>query len=50
MTNLANLSLHHAGIWVTDFDGMVAFYRRLFGFHVSDEGTYPDGSRVIFLT
>ncbi|NQV54302.1 MAG: VOC family protein [Rhodospirillales bacterium] len=50
MANLPSLSLHHAGIWVTDFDMMVAFYRALFGFHVSDEGTYPDGGRVIFLT
>jgi catechol 2,3-dioxygenase len=44
------VALHHAGIWVTDFDGMVQFYRDLFGFHVSDRGRYPDGNRVVFMT
>lgn len=44
------VSLHHAGIWVTEFDRMVDLYCRIFNFHVSDRGRYPDGKRVIFLT
>jgi catechol 2,3-dioxygenase-like lactoylglutathione lyase family enzyme len=44
------VSLHHAGIWVTDFDRMVDFYCRIFDFHVSDKGRYREGNRVIFLT
>ena len=44
------IALHHAGIWVTDFADMIAFYRGIFNFHVSDEGRYPDGKRLIFLT
>jgi catechol 2,3-dioxygenase len=50
MTSMPGLVLHHMGIWVTDFEMMVALYRRLFGFHVSDTGHYPNGSRVAFLT
>ncbi len=50
MSRQPEIALHHAGIWVTDFEGMVAFYRGVFNFHVSDEGRYPDGKRLIFLT
>jgi catechol 2,3-dioxygenase-like lactoylglutathione lyase family enzyme len=50
MTDRPRIELHHAGIWATDYDGLVAFYRRVFSFHVSDEGRYPDGKRLIFLT
>ena len=38
MTSRPGVFLHHAGIWVTDFDMMVALYQRLFGFHISDTG------------
>lgn len=44
------IALHHAGIWVTDFDRMVAFYRSIFDLHVSDQGRYENGNRVIFTT
>jgi catechol 2,3-dioxygenase len=50
MSDLPITALHHAGIWTTNFDGMVDFYCRIFKFHVSDKGRYPDGNRVIFLT
>jgi catechol 2,3-dioxygenase len=50
MSRQPEIALHHAGIWVTDFERMVAFYRSIFNFHVSDEGRYPDGKRLIFLT
>ena len=29
---------------------MVAFYRGIFDLHVSDQGRYPDGKRVVFMT
>lgn len=50
MSDLPITALHHAGIWTTNFDGMVDLYCRIFKFHVSDKGRYPDGNRVIFLT
>lgn len=50
MTSRPEVFLHHVGIWVTDFDMMVALYQRLFGFHISDTGNYDPGSRVAFLT
>ena len=45
-----NGTLHHVGIWVTDFDMMVGLYQRLFGFHISDQGNYDPERRVAFLT
>ncbi len=50
MTTKPRVALHHVGIWVTDFDMMVALYRRIFGFHVSDQGNYDALRRVAFLT
>ena len=50
MTSKPGVALHHVGIWVTDFDMMVALYRRIFGFHVSDQGNYDPKHRVAFLT
>lgn len=50
MSAAPSVALHHAGIWVTDFDRMVELYRGIFGFHVSDQGRYPDGNRVVFMT
>jgi catechol 2,3-dioxygenase-like lactoylglutathione lyase family enzyme len=50
MSTQPAIALHHAGIWVTDFDRMVAFYRSIFNFHISDKGRYPDGKRLVFLT
>ena len=45
MTTKPGVALHHVGIWVTDFDMMVALYRRIFGFHMSDLGNY-DAARL----
>jgi catechol 2,3-dioxygenase len=50
MNQAPKIALHHAGIWVTDFERMVAFYRGIFDLHVSDQGRYPDGKRVVFMT
>ncbi|MEE2761606.1 MAG: VOC family protein [Pseudomonadota bacterium] len=45
-----NVTLHHVGIWVKDFNMMVGLYQRLFGFHISDQGNYDPERRVAFLT
>ena len=45
-----NVTLHHVGIWVTDFNMMVGLYQRLFGFQISDQGNYDPERRVAFLT
>jgi catechol-2,3-dioxygenase len=43
----APVSLSHTGFHVFDMDKMVAFYQRIFGFHVSDKA--PDG-RITFMS
>ena len=50
MTTKPGVAIHHVGIWVTDFDMMVALYQRIFGFHISDQGIYDPDRRVAFLT
>ena len=48
MRDLPRVALKHVGIFVTDFDTMVDFYVRLFGFHISD---MEKGARAVaFLT
>ena len=43
--------LTHAGIWVRDIEAMQAFYSRVLGLEISDEGYVPryDG-RICFLS
>lgn len=49
MAKLPRMQLAHVGIWVKDFERMKAFYTRMFGFAVSDEGLLH-GKRYAFLT
>ena len=50
MHDLPRVSLRHVGIFVTDFDLMVDFYCRLFGFQVSDRSDGHQGRKVAFLS
>lgn len=43
------LTLSHATIAVRDLEGMVAFYRDVLGFHVTNRGPVPDGGELVFL-
>ncbi len=49
MTALPNLRLNHMGVFVRDLDRMVAFYRDVLGFVITDRGT-ARGFRVTFMT
>lgn len=49
MAKLPELQLAHVGIWVEDFERMKAFYIRMFGFAVADEGVLH-GGRYAFLS
>ena len=42
------MDLGHVGIFVCDFDGMLAFYQRVFGFLISDIKRAEDRSIVFF--
>ncbi|MGB0113884.1 MAG: VOC family protein [Ilumatobacteraceae bacterium] len=46
----ARLRLSHATVSVTDLDAMVAFYRDVLGFHVTNREALPDGSEAAFLS
>ena len=50
MHTLPRVSLRHVGIYVTDFDMMLDFYCRLFGFQVSDRSDAHKGHKVAFLS
>jgi len=49
MSSPANLSFSHMGVFVRDLPRMRAFYERVMGFVVSDEGPIGD-ARICFLT
>lgn len=49
MAKLPEMQLAHVGIWVQDFERMKAFYMRMFGFAVADEGLLH-GGRYAFLS
>lgn len=50
MHALPRVSMRHVGIFVTDFELMLDFYCRLFGFQVSDRSAAHKGHQVAFLT
>jgi len=43
------MDLGHVGIFVRDFDGMLGFYQRVFGFVISDIKRTA-GRSIVFLT
>jgi catechol 2,3-dioxygenase len=49
MAKLPRMQLSHVGIWVQDFDRMKAFYVRMFGFGIADEGVL-NGNRYAFMS
>ncbi len=49
MAMLPEMTLSHVGIWVRDYERMKAFYVRMFGFAVSDEGLLH-GRRYAFMS
>jgi catechol-2,3-dioxygenase len=44
------LSLAHATIQAPKFDATVAFYRDVLGFHVTNSGEVPGGTRMAFVS
>ena len=44
------LRLSHATLAARDLDGLVAFYRDVLGFHVTNRGDVPGGSEIAFLS
>lgn len=48
-TNRPKLLLSHSTIAVQDIDAMVAFYRDVLGFHVTNRGDAGDGTELAFL-
>ena len=43
------MDLGHVGLHVRDFDGMLAFYQRVFGFVISDIKR-AEGRSIVFFT
>lgn len=46
---LPEMTLAHVGVWVQDFERMKAFYVRLFGFGIADEGVL-NGNKYAFMS
>jgi catechol 2,3-dioxygenase len=49
MAKLPNVTLRHVGMYVTDIEQMVEFYKTVLGFTVADRGPFRDGE-IAFLT
>jgi len=43
------MEVGHVGLYVTDFDRMLEFYQRIFGFAITDEAR-NDKRSIVFLT
>ena len=50
MSNTPRLTLAHATLAVKRFDDMLAFYRDVLGFHVTNQGEVPGGNRMSFVS
>lgn len=50
MGAMPRVSIGHIGIYVTDYERMLDFYTRVFGFQVSDVAVREDGSKTAFTT
>ncbi len=50
MKNFNSLSFSHLGLFVSDIHQMKSFYTRVLGLYVTDEGPFPDGQYLVFLS
>lgn len=50
MADLPRARLRHLGIFVNDFEVMLDFYVKLFGFHISDIKDWGNGTKRAWLT
>jgi len=50
MSNSPRLTLAHATLAVNRFDDTLAFYCDVLGFHVTDQGEVPGGTRMAFIS
>jgi catechol 2,3-dioxygenase len=50
MSETPRLTLAHATLAVKQFDDTLAFYRNVLGFHVTNQGEVPNGSRMSFIS
>ncbi len=50
MSNPVSLSFSHFGFFVVDLELMKKFYAEVMGFYITDEGQFPDGQSLVFLS
>ena len=50
MTPTPRLTLAHSTLAVTRFEDTLAFYRDVLGFHVTNQGEAPDGTKLCFIS
>lgn len=50
MSDTPRLTLAHTTLAVKRFDDMLAFYRDVLGFHVTNQGEVPGGTRMSFVS
>lgn len=50
MSDTPRLTLAHTTLAVKRFDDMLAFYRDVLGFHVTNQGEVPGGTRMSFIS
>lgn len=50
MSNPVSLSFSHFGIFVSDLQLMKIFYSKVMGLYITDEGQFPNGQSLVFLS
>jgi catechol 2,3-dioxygenase len=50
MGNPVSLSFSHFGFFVEDLQLMKIFYSEVMGFYITDEGQFPNGQSLVFLS
>jgi catechol-2,3-dioxygenase len=50
MTKAVSLEFRHFGIFVVDITLMKKFYTEVLGYYTTDEGQFPDGQQLVFLS
>ena len=50
MSNPVSLSFSHFGIFVSDLQLMKEFYSNVMGLYITDEGQFPNGQSLVFLS
>ena len=50
MTKHFSLEFRHFGIFVVDVEAMKKFYTGVLGYFITDEGEFPNGQRLVFMS